>query len=167
MKKIESILKKVSLVAALLLICQVTIAQNWDDMVRWMRNSGKYRLAELAHPIDYASDKVLSYRVDASTTSITVKVRYQGLMGEYTDTYEIMKGTYRNQPFFRRIRVDEPWDPFCSAFQSIENFGIGYENGYLRSNFCSFYGGEDFRDLSKGEKAAFALFASFISDYRR
>lgn len=166
MKKIEILLKKVLLATALLLICQACLAQDWNDMVRWMKNSGKYRLAELAHPYDYANDKVLGYRVDATSSSITVKVRYEGFMGEYSDTYEIVKGMYRNQPFFRRIRVDEPWDPFCSAFESIENFGIGYENGYLRLSFSSFYGGEDFRDLSKGEKAAFALFASFISDYR-
>lgn len=165
MKKNHSFTRVTFLAITLLLVSMTASAQNWNDMVRWMKNSGKYKLAELAHPIDYANDKVLGYQVEATSSCITVKVRYEGFMGEYSDTYEIVKGAHRDRPFFRRIRVSEPWDPFCTAFQSIENFGLSYENDYLRSDFRSYYG-EDYRDLSKGEKAAYALYTFFESDFR-
>lgn len=165
MKKNNFLLRNAILAMILLFVGLTVSAQSWNDMVRWMKSSGKYRLAELAHPYDYANNKVLDYKVDATSSSVIVKVRYEGVMGAYTDTYEIVKGQYRTRTFFRRIRVDEPWDPFCSAFQSIENFSIGYENTYLRSQLSPMYGGEYFKDLSKGEKAACVLYASFMKDY--
>ena len=167
MKKTDSLLRGALLVIALLLVSMTASAQNWNDMVRWLKSNGKYRLAELAHPFDYANDKVLGYKVDATASSVVVKVRYEGFLMDYEDTYEIVKGTYRNQPYFRRIRIDEIPDPFFSAFQSLDSFGIGYENGYLRANVSALYGGDDYRDLSKGEKAAFALFSCFLKDYSK
>ena len=149
----------------LLFVCMTASGQNWNDMVRWINISGKYRLAELAHPFDYANDKVLGYTVEASSSSVVVKVRYEGFITDYEDTYEIVKGKYHRQPYFRRIRINESLDPFCSAFQSLDSFGLLIENNYLRTNASRLYGGEDFRDLSRGEKAAFALYSSFLKEY--
>ena len=140
-------------------------AQSWSEMTRWVETRGKYKLAEIAHPSDYANDRVLGYSVSSSSSSITVRVRYQGWTGAYTDTYEIVKGVYDGQPYFRKIRVDEPYDPLFSAFNAIDNFGIGYENAYYRMEAAFLYGDEKYNYLSKYEKAAFILFTLFLEDY--
>lgn len=156
---------KMLLLVMLLLNATASFAQTWNEMARWVEDRGKYKLAELAHPYDYANDKVISYSVESGYSSIVVRVKYQGFMGAYTDRYEIIKGNYNGQPYFRRIRVDEPYDPFFSAFEAIDSFGIGYENAYLRIGASHLYNGENYNNLSKGEKVAFILFAFFLDDY--
>ena len=136
-------------------------------MVRWVESNGKYKLAELAHPADYADGNVLGYSVSSTSSTITVKVKYQGWFIKYTDTYEIVKDVYRGKPYFRRIRVDEieiPGDP-TRAFTAIDNLGIGYENAYYRMEASPLYGGEKYHNLAKGEKAAFILYTFFLDWY--
>ena len=150
-----------------LLLCTFTAnAQTWDDMVRWLRNDGMETLASLAHPYDYANDKVVRYNfVRASSSSVVIEITYRGFIFTYTDTYEIVRGNYNGSPYFRTVRVSEMDDPLFKAFNGIDNFGYGYELGYMRAHCQDMYGGSDFQYLSRYDKAAFALFAIFLSQY--
>lgn len=140
-------------------------AQDWNDMVDWIQGGGIDRLAELAHPND-AQQILRKGIVDVSPSKIVLKITYKGLISPYTDTYTIMKGTYKGSEYFRRVRVDEVYDPFFSAFNSIENLGVGYAELYGRMDVDELYGdNESYWDLSKGEKAAFILYCQFLQFY--
>lgn len=159
-------MRKILLSIVLLLCAQVSFAQSWswNDMIRWVKDTGKYKLAEMAHPYDYANEKVLSYSVSSSSSSITVTIKYQGFLGPYTDEYEVVRATYNGHDYFRRIRVEEPYDPVTYAFKGIDSFGVGYENAYLKAEISHLYGNERFNNLSRGEKAAFILMSYFLGD---
>ena len=151
-----------------LLLCSFTAnAQTWDDMIRWFRyDDGMEKLAELAHPYDYANGKVVSYNfVSSNSSSIVIKITYKGFIFTYEDRYEIVRGNYGGKPYFRTIKIDEMDDPLFKAFNGIDNFGYGYELGYMRAHCQDMYGGSDFRYLSRYDKAAFALFAVFLNEY--
>ncbi len=165
MNAIGNFVKRGLLVLMTVFVGLTVQAQDWGDMVGWMRGGGMKRLAEIAHPAD-AQDGPRFSLVEASSSSIVVRITYEGFNGSYTDTYTIIKGNYRGSDYFRRIRVEEDFDPFFGAFNAIDNFGAGYADLYSRLDIAPLYGNNSsFWDLSKGEKAAFILFCFFLQYY--
>ena len=165
MKKAYSFLK-IGMVALFLMCCQLGHAQTWNDMVNWLQSSNGMRtLALLAHPSDGQKSNVEYNFVRSNSEEVVIKITYEGWFTYYTDTYTIKKGTYNGKPYFRRILIDEVWDPVTGAFMGMDRFGLGYALVYNGIPFSRLYGDVDFSNLSRGEKGAYALFAYFLDYY--
>lgn len=158
--------KKMAALCAVLFIAQVSFAQSWNTMAKWVQNYGWKNVARMAHP----NDDVVSHSLSYDDENIYLTVTFDDCIPfapNYTCKYEIRKGVKSGITYFRTIAVPEEGFPAAPSFSYFMQNMVSEQTmrNFKNEGVGALYGAEEWYDLSLGKKAAAMLLSDFLEYY--